>query len=94
VPDFEWDDAKAQSNEEKHGITFADAIAVFADPDAVRLDVSRSEEGEERFKTVGRIDGKLFVVVFTERAGAIRVISGRRANKKEEQAYGDRQSNA
>ena len=89
--DFEWDDAKARSNQEKHGISFGEAIAVFADPDIMTLDASRQEDAEVRRKAVGRIEGKLFVLVFTEREGSIRVISARRASRNEEQAYGDRQ---
>ena len=92
--DFEWDDAKARSNQEKHGISFGEAIAVFADPEVITLDGSRQEDGEVRRKAIGRIEGKLFVLVFTEREGAIRVISARRASRNEERAYGDRQDEA
>ena len=70
------------------------AIAVFADPDLVVLDASREEDDENRLKAIGRIDGKVFVVVFTKRGLVTRVISARRADRREERAYGDGESRA
>lgn len=90
--DFEWDDAKDQANEAKHGITFAEAIAVFADPGHVVLDASREEDSETRSKAIGQIEGVLFVVVFTRRGSVTRIISARRANRREERSYGDDKS--
>jgi uncharacterized DUF497 family protein len=87
LPEFEWDDAKARGNLAKHGVPFEYAARVFLDPDRVEFDASRSEDAETRWKTVGMIEGKLFTVVFTERTGARRIISGRRANAKECRAY-------
>jgi len=92
--DFEWDSAKDEANREKHGISFGEAIAVFGDPAAIVLDVARTSDGETRLKAIGRIDGRLFVVVFTMRGNVTRVILGRRANRKEERAYGDSQNHA
>ncbi len=62
---FEWDVAKASSNLEKHGFAFEDATAVFEHPYAVTLDVSRPEFGEQRFKLLGTLNGRLAVVIFT-----------------------------
>jgi uncharacterized DUF497 family protein len=92
--DFEWDDAKDRSNRAKHAISFDEAIAVFADPDVVVLDVSRSQDGETRLKAIGLIEGELLVVVFSERGRVTRIISARRANRNEERSYGDRESKA
>jgi uncharacterized DUF497 family protein len=60
----------------------------------VLIDASREEDNESRSKAIGKIEGKLFVVVFTERGNAVRVISARRANKAEVDAYDNRESNA
>jgi uncharacterized DUF497 family protein len=90
--DFDWDRAKDRSNKLKHGISFAESIAVFADPDVVILDASHGVDSELRWKAIGLLRGRLWVSVFTERGSVIRLISARRANRREEQAYGHRES--
>jgi uncharacterized DUF497 family protein len=85
--EFEWDDAKARDNLAKHGVPFGYAARVFLDPDMVEFDASREGDAEVRWKAVGLIEGKLFVVVFTDRAEVCRIISARRANMKERRAY-------
>lgn len=85
---FEWDDAKAQSNLAKHGVLFAYAARVFLDPDVVDFDASKPEDGEVRRKAVGVIEGRLFVVVYTVRDEVVRVISARRCNAAEARRYG------
>ena len=87
---FEWDDTKADGNLAKHGISFQEAIAVFADPLHVDMDSSRPEDGELRRKVVGAIQGRVFTVVYTLRGGTIRLVSARRANPKEARSYGHR----
>lgn len=87
--DFEWDAEKDAANQEKHGISFEESVAVFADSDLVLVDASREEDEESRTKAIGRIEDRLFVVVFTERGSVIRIISARRTNKSEDDAYGD-----
>jgi uncharacterized DUF497 family protein len=84
---FEWDNAKALANLAKHGVPFDYAAAVFLDSDGIDFDASRAEDGEARRKRVGRIDGRLFTVVYTERGDLIRLISARRANAQEERFY-------
>ena len=86
--EFERDAAKDRSNQAKHSISFNEAIAIFADPDLVILDATQARDDESRSKAIGLIGGHLFVVVFTERGTARRIISARRTNRKEEQAYG------
>jgi uncharacterized DUF497 family protein len=88
---LEWDAEKAESNLRKHGVPFEAAAAVFMDPERADFDASRIDEGEDRRKVVGRVDGLLFTVVYTLRSDAVRIISARRANSKEARAYGDRQ---
>jgi len=85
---FEWDDAKDAANTAKHGVSFIEAAAVFAD-DRTDFDASRAGDGERRRKVVGQIDGRLFVVVYTFRRETIRIISARRANVQETRRHGE-----
>jgi uncharacterized DUF497 family protein len=87
VGEFEWDDAKAKANVRKHGVTFEEAMTVFLDELAVPF-----EEGEhpDRLVLIGESRlGRTVLVVFTERVarGTIRIISARRATKRERRAY-------
>lgn len=85
--DFEWDSIKDAANRKKHGISFELAIEAFADPHGVYLVDSLHSIGEERMQYVGQLDGDILVlIVFTERA-AIRIISARKASKKEQKIY-------
>lgn len=84
---FEWDDAKNQSNIEKHGIDFEDAKQLFVDGFWFVQD-ERKDYGEPRFIGLGYINRRLLSVVFTERKpNKIRIISLRKANLREVQAY-------
>jgi len=85
---FEWDKTKAQNNLEKHEIRFEEAATVFADADSITIDDPAHSQQERRLITIGRShESKILVVVHTERGDNIRIISARRANKKERQAY-------
>ena len=86
--EFDWDDTKARSNLAKHGVPFPYVVRVFLDPEMVDLDTSREGEKEARRKAVGMIEGKLYVVVYTDREGLRRIISARRSNATEQRAYG------
>jgi len=80
---FEWDPVKAQSNAEKHAITFADAMTVFGDPLEVTIPVPDHSDGEARFLSLGRSErSRLLVVSYTEREGPVRLISAREALPK------------
>jgi uncharacterized DUF497 family protein len=85
--EYEWDPAKAQHNREKHGIRFADAIAVLEDPFALTVTDSHAEE--ERFVTIGEdAFGQILVVAYTYRGETtIRVISARKATRRERRMY-------
>ncbi len=86
---YEWDSRKAAANLRKHGVPFGYACRVFDDARRVEFDASRPRDGEPRRKCVGRIEGRLFVVVFAERGDVRRIISARRTNASEERAYAD-----
>jgi uncharacterized protein len=84
---FEWDDAKAEANFRKHKVRFRAASRVFDDP-IVLIEQDLAEDyGEGRFVAVGRIEGLLITVVFTERGERVRIISARKANNDERRAY-------
>ena len=84
---YEWDQAKNLSNLAKHGVDFADAVAVFED-DLALTRPDPDSRGERRFLTLG-VDafGRHLVVVFTERGARIRIISARLATKQGRKAY-------
>jgi len=85
--EFEWDEAKAESNRRKHAVTFEAACGVFGDAFALdRLD-TRMDHGEARFVITGMVNGVLLTVVYTERGERIRIISARRADRHEQRAY-------
>jgi uncharacterized protein len=85
---FEWDDNKAESNALKHGITFEEAVTVFADPDLMFTQDFQHSQGEEREWAIGATEnGSIVVVVFTIRDKQIRIISARNATKIEYQSY-------
>jgi uncharacterized DUF497 family protein len=85
---FEWDGKKAVSNEEKHGVTFEEAISVFFDKDSLTIDDPAHSEQELRLITLGGShSGRLLVVVHTERDERIRIISARMASRKERTQY-------
>jgi hypothetical protein len=84
---FDWDEAKNRRNVAKHRIHFETAILVFEDPYAlVRLD--RVVHGEERWQTIGMIDGLVVLLVaHTLDDDSIRVISARKATRRERRLY-------
>ena len=76
-----------RANRAKHGISFEEAKIIFEDPVLTALD-DREDYGEERFVSYGRLGALVIVaVVHTSRSGRIRLISARKANRKERQAY-------
>jgi uncharacterized DUF497 family protein len=84
---FRYDPAKAAANFRKHGVSFADAEGVFQDPLAVTQE-DPDAEGERRFIAVGLGSaGELLVVVYAMRDDEVRLISVRRATRKERKTY-------
>jgi uncharacterized DUF497 family protein len=88
---FEWDAAKSAANLKKHGVSFELAITAFDDPRAlVAPDLKHSTTAESREWLIGEADGgKVLVVVFTKRlqGQVYRVISARRASRRERKQY-------
>jgi uncharacterized protein len=96
---FEWDARKAEANAAKHGVSFDDAVTVFLDPEALDLDPEaldgpdlQHSSAESRFLRLGRsAGGHVLMVAYTSRrsgnAEAIRLISPRRASRRERAAY-------
>ena len=83
---YEWDPNKAIANIEKHGIDFADAVTVFDDLNAVTIDDPNYEE--QRFITMAMdAFGRILVVAYTWRGDIIRIISARKATKRECKQY-------
>ncbi|KPQ44366.1 MAG: hypothetical protein MPEBLZ_01061 [Candidatus Methanoperedens nitroreducens] len=79
---YEWDEAKRQSNIEKHGIDFIGIEEVFAGEIVTVLD-DRFDYGEIRCVTVGLLNGRVVVIAHTETDDVIRIISVRKATKNE-----------
>jgi uncharacterized DUF497 family protein len=85
---FEWDDEKAVSNLEKHGVSFGEATEVFYDPNAFEDYDTMHSAGESRFVIIGLSSRRLLYVVYVERtADTIRIISARKADKSEQKFY-------
>jgi uncharacterized DUF497 family protein len=83
---FEWDPRKAAANVRKHGVRFADAIAVLEDERAVTVADESSDEG--RWVTIGMDSlARVLVVVYTWRRERIRIVSVRRATPGERRQY-------
>ncbi|HEY1217686.1 MAG: BrnT family toxin [Bryobacteraceae bacterium] len=85
---FEWDDANAHKNRERHHVTPEEAEGVFfGEPLVVRSDVRHSRT-EKRYYALGQTDvGRRLFIVFTVRRRLIRVISARDMNRNEMGAY-------
>lgn len=90
--EFEWDETKRLSNLRKHGIDFIDVPIIF-DGDIVTFEDDRLNYGEQRFVTLGLLQGLVMTVVHTEREEYIRIISVRKATKYEQKIYFEQISN-
>lgn len=84
---FEWDEMKNKLNIVKHGIDFAGAALIFLDYDRIELIDNRKNYGEERYQTIGIVNGLILHVVYTMRKKNYRIISARRATKNERETY-------
>jgi hypothetical protein len=84
---FTWDDNKNQENIRRRGLDFEDAWQVFESPLLARLN-HREDYGEDRWQGIGLLQGRVVVVVFTDRApDIIHIISLRKADRDERRAY-------
>jgi len=85
---FEWDSRKASENLAKHGVSFEEAASVFSDPLAYTFSDPDHSVGEERSLTFGlSSDGRLLTVISTERGEALRIVSARKATRRERGIY-------
>lgn len=84
---FEWDDNKYNENLQKHGVRFEDAVVIFSD--SLAIEIQEIHKSEDRFIRIGINPVKgVLVVVYCERGvSTIRIISARKATKKEEGVY-------
>jgi uncharacterized protein len=83
--EFEWDEAKRESNIGKHGIDFRDVRPLFDGRSVLRYESHRA--GEQRTLSVGQVDTVIYAVASTLRDGRVRIISARRASQDERRAY-------
>jgi uncharacterized DUF497 family protein len=83
---FEWDQAKSRATFKRRGFDFEFAARIFEGAVIERED-RRRDYGERRIVTVGSIEDDIFVVVYTWRANGRRIISARRASRRERDGY-------
>lgn len=85
---FEWDPEKAESNARKHGVTFEEASTVFGDPLGLLMRDPDHSLSEERYLVLGMShQQRLLVVAFAERPPRTRLLSARRATRRERRRY-------
>ena len=90
---FEWNTNKAISNQKKHGISFEEAQTSFSDDNALLIDDPDHSEDEDRFILLGLSSRSKMLVVchcYRENDEVIRIISARKASRKESKTYRNR----
>jgi uncharacterized DUF497 family protein len=86
--EFEWDPAKAASNQRKHGVSFVEAATVFFDPLSITVSDPVHSTNEFRFVITGlSYQGRALIVVHVDRGDRIRIISARLATRSEREKY-------
>lgn len=87
--EFEWDNTKAEQNSLKHRVSFEMAAFAFDDPYALIIDDEKHSVNEHRQWLIGDSGAKVLVIVFTIRLpkGNVRIVSARRANRRERRMY-------
>lgn len=83
---FEWDNNKNTINRNKHGLDFRDAYLVFAG-DIITVKDTRKDYGEERYASLGMLEGRCVFIAYTKRNLKLRIISMRKANARETKIY-------
>jgi uncharacterized DUF497 family protein len=83
---FEWDAAKNEANLRSRGFDFAHAARIFDGP-TLEMDDERADYGERRIWAIGRADDEIPFVVYTWRNGVRRIISARKADRRERDVY-------
>ena len=87
---FEWDEAKSDACFLQRGFDFAYAAFAFADPNRMIWQDTRYSYGEDRYRLMGSIEARLFVIAYTPRSDVVRIISARKANQREVKQYENR----
>ena len=83
---FEWDESKRQSNLVDHGVDFKDAALIFEDV-FLEAEDRRGDHGETRFRALGHVGGDYFMVAYTWRGEARRIISAWRVDDEGKRRY-------
>lgn len=83
---FEWDAAKSEANLRTRGFDFAYAALIFDGP-TLETDDDRVDYGERRVRAIGRVKDDVLFVVYTWRGDTRRIVSARKANRRERDAY-------
>ena len=83
----DFDPGKDAINQAKHGVPLAFGLRVFEDAARVVLPSFRPIDGEDRYKAVGMVEGRLWTTVFVEPGEAVRLISVRKSNAGEQGNY-------
>ena len=83
--EFEFDEFKSQTNYKKHGIDFIQAQELWEDPQ--RLEIPAKTTDEPRVISIGKVQGKIWSAIFTQRGQKTGIISVRRAREKEVVLY-------
>lgn len=85
--EIEFDTNKDAANQQKHGVSLSFGAKIFDDPNMLVVPTVRPEDGKERYKAIGMIDGKLWSAVHVYRGDAVRFLSVRRSNANEQGIY-------
>ena len=85
--EFEWDEAKSDACFADRGFDFAYVAHAFLDEDRIVGVDRRWDYGEDRYRLLGAVEGRVFVVIYTMRGSTIRIISARKANRTEVREY-------
>lgn len=86
--DYEWDQEKAATNLEKHGVSFEEAASVFGDPLYIDFYDPDHSLDEHRYIIMGQSTaGRLLIISYTERDAVVRLISAREVTPSERKAY-------
>ena len=87
---FEWDRAKSEANQKKHGVSFEEAQTVFFEDSAVIFDDPDHSREEQRFLLLGASDARRILVVahcYREEEELVRIISAREETRREREAF-------
>lgn len=84
---IEFNDEKRLKTLQERGVDFKDAPAILSDEERITFEDLRFDYGEKRFITYGHLNGRLMCVIWTKRNDAVRVISMRKANEREQSKF-------